>query len=74
MHLYIFFYTVTKCNMHNLSVSSIDWDIRGHSSDAMGVVGVSAFSEKSVMKVQGSTLLALQGGGWGVKFPGKSVT
>ena len=27
--------------------------------------GVSAFTEKSVMKMYGSTLLALRGGGWG---------
>ena len=36
--------------------------------------GVSAFTEKSVTKMYGSTLLALRGGGWGVKFPGKKCT
>ena len=30
--------------------------------------GVSAFMEKSVTKVYGSTLLALRGGGWGSNF------
>ena len=34
-------------------------------------VGVSAFPEKSVMKVCGSTLLALRGGGWGSNFQKK---
>ena len=34
-------------------------------------VGVSAFPEKSVTNVSGSTLLALRGGWVGVKFPGK---
>ena len=33
--------------------------------------GVSNFLEKSVTKVYISTLLSLQGGGWGVQFPGK---
>ena len=41
--------------------------------NAMGVGGVS-FPRKKVMKVYGSMLLALRGGGVGVKFPGKSVT
>ena len=36
--------------------------------------GVSNFLEKSVTKVYISTLLSLQGGGWGVQFPGKNVT
>ena len=39
-----------------------------------GVGGVSAFPEKSVTKVYGSTLLALRGGGWGSNFREKSVT
>ena len=36
-------------------------------------VGVSAFPEKSVMKVCGSTLLALRGGGWGSNFQKKAL-
>ena len=36
-------------------------------------VGVSAFTEKSVTKMYGSTLLALRGGGWGSNFQEKSV-
>ena len=36
--------------------------------------GVSAFPERSVTKVYGSTLLALRGGGWGSNFQEKSVT
>ena len=39
-----------------------------------GVGGGSAFPEKSVTKVYGSTLLALRGGGWGSNFQEKSVT
>ena len=35
--------------------------------------GVSAFTEKSVTKMYGSTLLALRGGGWGSNFQEKSV-
>ena len=42
--------------------------------NAVGGGGVSAFTEKSVAKMYGSTLLALRGGGWGVKFPGKKCT
>ena len=34
-------------------------------------VGVYNFTEKSVTKMKGSTVLALRGGGWGVKFPEK---
>ena len=40
--------------------------------NAVGV-GVSAFPEKSIMKVYGSTLLALQGGGWGLNSQEKAV-
>ena len=36
--------------------------------------GVPAFPEKSVMKVYGSTLLVLRGGGWGSHFQEKNVT
>ena len=36
-------------------------------------VGVSAFPEKSVVKVCGSTLLALRGGGWGSNFQKKAL-
>ena len=36
-----------------------------------GVEGVSAFPEKSVTKVYGSTLLALRGGEWGSNFQEK---
>ena len=42
--------------------------------NAVGGGGVSAFPEKSVTKVYGSTLLALRGGGWGSNFQEKSVT
>ena len=42
------------------------------SRNALGV-GVSAFPEKSVMKVCGSTLLALRGGGWGSNFQKKAL-
>ena len=35
--------------------------------------GVSAFTEKSVTKMYGSTLLALRRGGWGSNFQEKSV-
>ena len=35
--------------------------------------GVSDFTEKSVAKMYGSTLLALRGGGWGSNFQEKSV-
>ena len=35
---------------------------------------VSAFLEKSVTKVHGSTLFALRGGGWGSNSLEKSVT
>ena len=41
--------------------------------NAVGGGWVSAFPEKSVTKVYGSTLLALRGGGWGLNFQGKSV-
>ena len=37
-------------------------------------MGVSALPGKSVMKVYGSTLLALRGGGWGSNSLEKSVT
>ena len=41
--------------------------------NAVGGGGVSAFTEKSVTKMYGSTLLATRG--WvGVKFPGKKCT
>ena len=36
--------------------------------NADGGGGVSNFPEKSVTKVEGSTLLALRGGGWGSNF------
>ena len=39
-----------------------------------GVGGCQLFRGKSVTKVYGSTLLALQGGGWGSNFQTKSVT
>ena len=45
--------------------------------NAVGVGGVSAFSEKSVTNVYGSTLLALRGVGWGrvgVPYQEKNVT
>ena len=42
--------------------------------NAMGGGWVSAFSEKSVTKMCGSTLLALRGGGWGSNSLEKSVT
>ena len=42
--------------------------------NAVGGGGVSAFPEKSVTKVYGSTLLTLRGGGWGSNFQEKSVT
>ena len=35
--------------------------------------GVSAFPEKSVTKVYGSTLLALRGGGWGSNSQEKAL-
>ena len=39
----------------------------------LGVWGVSAFTEKSVTKMYGSTLLALREGEWGSNFQEKSV-
>ena len=39
--------------------------------NADGGGGVSDFPEKSVTKVQGSMLFALQGGGWGSNFQKK---
>ena len=42
--------------------------------NAVGGGGVSAFPEKSVTKVCGSTLLSLQGAGWGSNFQENSVT
>ena len=40
---------------------------------ARGGGGGSAFPEKSVTKVYGSTLLALRGGGWGSNFQEKAL-
>ena len=42
--------------------------------NAVGVGPLSAFPEKSVTKVYGSTLLVLRGGGWGSNSLEKSVT
>ena len=42
--------------------------------NAVGGGWVSAFLEKSVTEVYGSTLLALRGGGWGSNSQVKSVT
>ena len=42
--------------------------------NAVGGGWVSAFPEKSVMKVYSSTLLASRRGGWGSNFQEKSVT
>ena len=39
--------------------------------NAVGGGGVSAFTEKSVTKMYGSTLLALRGGGWESNFQEK---
>ena len=39
--------------------------------NAVGGGVVSAFTEKSVTKMYGSTLLALRGGGWGSNFQEK---
>ena len=42
-------------------------------ADGGGGGGVSAFTEKNVTKMYGSTLLALRGGGCGSNFQEKSV-
>ena len=39
--------------------------------NAVGGGWVSTFLQQSVTEVYGSTLLALRGGGWGVKIPEK---
>ena len=44
------------------------------SNAVRGGGGGSAFPEKSVTKVYGSTLLALRWGGWGSNLQEKSVT